>query len=423
MAAVGGKIPTPEESILRRMRRWHIFLERESRDASPRRVRAIIVGAVVALVLALVLLIGVAGCSEDWGGTDATGQGETTTTASASGTDGSPNVVTDGDGLVSPAAEVARLLGPSVVNISGTGTQAIPGYFQIPGQSEYSTRWEGSGVIYSADGKIITNNHVVTGGATSPADDLEVTLATGEKFKATVVGTDPLTDLAVIQVDTGFNLPAAPFATDLPVLGEYVVALGSPDGFENSVNLGIVSGLDRTVEVQDTSGFTLYTDLIQTDAGISSGNSGGALANVKGQVVGIPSVAVQSVQVENIGFAIPAALVVRIADEIIATGKATHAYIGVSTRTVDESLQQQFSLSRSSGILVAALMADGPAAAAGIRQGDIIIKVGDAEMVESNDLLAAIRDNKPGDQVEVTVDRDGQTQVFTVTLQERPSNY
>jgi S1-C subfamily serine protease len=227
----------------------------------------------------------------------------------------------------------------------------------------------------------------------------------------------------VIKVTAGFDLPAATFATDLPVLGEYVVALGSPDGFENSVNLGIVSGLDRMVEVQDGAGATLYTDLIQTDAGISSGNSGGALANVKGQVVGVPSVAVQSVQVENIGFAIPSALVVRIADEIIATGKATHAYMGVSTRAVDDALQQQFSLSRASGILVADLAAGGPAERAGIQQGDIIVKIGGEEMIQSNDLLAAIRDKKPGDKVEVTIDRKGEVKVVTVTLEERPTNY
>jgi S1-C subfamily serine protease len=112
-----------------------------------------------------------------------------------------------------------------------------------------------------------------------------------------------------------------------------------------------------------------------------------------------------------------------VADEIIATGKATHAYIGVSTRTVDEALQQQFALSRSSGILVADLASDGPAATAGIQQGDIILKVGKDEMNESNDLLAAIRDKKPGDKVEVTIDRKGETQVITVTLQERPANY
>ncbi len=386
------------------------------------RTRAL-AGVVIAMVLAAILALGLIGCSSDFGGTDTSAAGETTTT-SVGGTDGSTSVVSGGDGLVSPAAEVARILGPSVVNIKGTGTVSTPGYFQVPGQQQGVAEWEGSGVIYSSDGKIITNNHVVTGGSSTPAEGLEVTLATGEVLQATVVGTDPMTDLAVIQVDAGLDLPAATFVTDLPVLGEYVVALGSPDGFENSVNLGIVSGLDRMVEVQDGSGgTTLYTNLIQTDAGISSGNSGGALANVEGQVVGIPSVAVQSVQVENIGFAIPSVQVVKVADEIIATGKATHVYVGVSTRTVDESLQQQFGLSRSSGILVADVVPGGPAAQAGIQQGDIITEIDGEEMVEANDLLAAIRDMQPGDEIEVTVDRDGQTMNFTVTLAERPVNY
>lgn len=380
-------------------------------------------GMLVVLVLAAVPIIGLVGCDAEWGSAATLAPGATSTTQTAGEVGGSANLVTGGDGLVSPAAQVARVLGPSVVNIKCTGTVSVPGYFQAPGQQQYSTQWEGSGVIYSADGKIITNNHVVTGGATTAATDIEVTLATGEKLKATVVGMDPLTDLAVIKVEAGSALPAATFATDLPVLGEYVVALGSPDGFENSVNLGIVSGLDRTVEVQDTSGSTLYTDLIQTDAGISSGNSGGALANVKGQVVGIPSVAVQSVQVENIGFAIPSALVVRVADEIIATGKATHAFMGVSTRTVDEALQQQFGLSRSSGLLVAELTTGGPAAKAGIKQGDIIVMVDDEEMTDSSDLLAAIRDKKSGDEVNVTIARDGETKLIAVTLEERPSSY
>jgi S1-C subfamily serine protease len=395
---------------------------RTRRDVRSWRVLArATVGTLLTLALVAVIVLGLVGC--DWGGTGNSSSGATSTTVTSDTTGASVNLVSGADGLISPAAEVARVLGPSVVNIRGTGAQSASDYFQIPGQQQYSAEWEGSGVIYSADGKIITNNHVVSGGSTAPATDLEVTLATGQKLKATVVGTDPLTDLAVIKVTAGFDLPAATFATDLPVLGEYVVALGSPDGFENSVNLGIVSGLDRMVEVQDGVGATLYTDLIQTDAGISSGNSGGALANVKGQVVGIPSVAVQSVQVENIGFAIPSALVVRIADEIIATGKASHAYMGVSTRAVDDALQQQFSLSRTSGILVADLSAGGPAEKAGIQQGDIIVKVGEEEMIQSNDLLAAIRDKKPGDKVEVTIDRKGEVKVVTVTLEERPANY
>jgi S1-C subfamily serine protease len=393
---------------------------------SRRLLRALAVMLAV-LVLVAGVSVAVGACDANWGGrtTSTVGAGGTTnSTDTTGGPPPSANVVTGGDGLASPAAEVARVLGPSVVNIKCTGAQqATPGYFQIPGQQQYGSEWEGSGVIYSSDGKIITNNHVVTGASETPATDIEVTLATGEKLAATVVGTDPLTDLAVIKVDVGFDLPAATFATDLPILGEYVVALGSPDGFENSVNLGIVSGLDRSVEVQSATGVTVYTDLIQTDASISSGNSGGALANVRGQVVGIPSVAVQSVQVESIGFAIPSALVTKVADQIIDTGKATHAYMGVSTRTVTSALQQQFGLARSSGLLVAEVGTNSPAAKAGLQQGDIITKVGDEEMVEDSDLLGAIRVKNAGDKVDVAIDRGGTTLVITVTLEERPANY
>lgn len=385
--------------------------------------RALAASLTVVILIAVVALA-VAACEGGWGTDSVTTERTESTAIESSGevTDISAHVVPGGDGLVSPAAEVARVLGPSVVNIRCTGASASS-YFDIPGQQGYDAEWEGSGVIYTTDGKIITNWHVVTGASERPADEIEVTLATGLQLEATVVGLDPLTDLAVIQVDAGFELPVATFTTEPPVLGEYVVALGSPDGFENSVNLGIVSGLDRTVEVYSTGGLTLYTDLIQTDASISSGNSGGALANVRGQVVGIPSVAVQSVQVENIGFAIPSALVTRIADEIIATGKATHAYLGVSTRTVTEDLQEQFGLSRSSGILVASLVPRGPAAEAGMEQGDIIVMIDGEEMRESTDLMGAIRNKKPGDQVQVIIDRDGVTQTIEVTLEERPANY
>jgi serine protease Do len=125
----------------------------------------------------------------------------------------------------------------------------------------------------------------------------------------------------------------------------------------------------------------------------------------------------------SIGFAIPSVVVTQVADQIIATGKATHAYIGISTRTVTSALQEQFALSRSSGILVAEVAVNGPAAKAGIQRDDIIVKVGDDAMVESSDLLVAIRDKKPGDTVDVTIDRNGTTLVITVTLEERPSDY
>jgi S1-C subfamily serine protease len=182
--------------------------------------------------------------------------------------------------------------------------------------------------------------------------------------------------------------------------------------------------LGRSIEgVSGTEGVAL-NNLIQTDAPISPGNSGGALANASGQVMGI-NVAYEppnQTGAVNIGFAIPSVVVTQIADEIINTGKATHAYLGVSTQTVTPDLQQQFGLSRSSGILVAEVTAGGPAGKAGIQQGDIILKIDDEEMVDSSDLLVAIRDKKPGDVVQVTIDRDGTTSVISATLEERPTN-
>jgi serine protease Do len=290
------------------------------------------------------------------------------------------------------------------------------------GEQAYSG--EGSGVIYTSDGMILTNNHVVTDENGDPVSKLEVTLATGEKLPATIVGRDPLTDLAVIKVNVSHPLPAATFVNQQPQVGEYAIAIGSPLGFENSVTLGIVSGLNRSIEgVGGTEGVAL-NNLIQTDAPISPGNSGGALANAGGQVIGINVAYLppQSTGASNIGFAIPSVVATQVADEIIKNGKATHAYMGVATQTVTADLQRQFNLSRSSGIIVADVTPGSPAAKAGLQQGDIIVKVDDKEMTASSDLLVAIRDKRPGDVVKVAFDRDGREQVVSVTLVERPTN-
>ncbi|MFH0915244.1 MAG: trypsin-like peptidase domain-containing protein [bacterium] len=344
--------------------------------------------------------------------TAATGTTATTPTTSTTIFTGGGNA----DGLASPAQAAAAKLGPSVVNIAISGTAQGPF-----GQQQYAG--EGSGVIYTADGMILTNNHVVTDNSGDPVDRMDVTLATGERLQATIVGRDPLTDLAVIKVSASTPLPVATFAIAQPNVGEYAIAIGSPLGYENSVTLGIVSGVVRSIEgVGGTEGVAL-NNLIQTDASISPGNSGGALANASGQVIGINVAYLPPGQTGavNIGFAIPSVVATQVADEIIKTGKATHAYLGVGTQTVTADLQQQFGLSRSSGILVAEVTSGGPADRAGIQQGDIIIKVDDEDMVVSSDVLVAIRDKKPGDKVQVTIDRNGKTSVISVVLEERPA--
>ena len=232
-----------------------------------------------------------------------------------------------------------------MVNVRVTGTVAGPFFGNQPYEGV------GSGVIYSSDGYIITNAHVVTENG-KLADTVEVTVSSGETASARIVATDSFTDMAVIKVDKPGLTPAT-FATDsVPAIGEYAIAIGSPLDYKNSVTLGIVSGLGRSIE---NAGSTALVDLIQTDAAISPGNSGGALVDAVGRVIGI-NVAYMPPDTsgaENIGFAIPAVVATQVADQIISTGKATHAYIGVGSQTVTSDLQQQFGLSRSSGILVA----------------------------------------------------------------------
>jgi S1-C subfamily serine protease len=389
-------------------------------------IRWAVVEAAVALALVGGAAFGLGGCTAGTTNQTTSTASPITTVTQSTGTSGSGATATtvpsttesvSADGLASPAQAAADKLGPSVVNIAISGT--VQGPFGM--QQQYSG--EGSGVIYSADGMILTNNHVVTDDNGDPVSKLEVTLATGEKLPATIVGRDPLTDLAVVKVSASSQLPVATFVNDQPKVGEYAIAIGSPLGYENSVTLGIVSGLARSIEgVQGAEGVALV-NLIQTDAPISPGNSGGALANASGEVMGINVAYLPpgSTGAVNIGFAIPSVVATQVADEIIKTGKATHAYLGVSTQTVTSDLQQQFGLSRSSGILAADVTAGGPAAKAGIQQGDIITNVDGKDMVQSSDLLVAIRDKKPGDTVQVTVDRKGSTKVISVVLEERPA--
>jgi S1-C subfamily serine protease len=393
-------------------------LERFTHFSSRRMPRMVaLVAVALVMVVAFGLLLGA--CGGTLGSSTQTTAQPTATTAS--GTTGVTTAATStstlppaSEGEPSPALDVARVLGPSVVNIKVTGTSSGPfGRQQVGG--------EGSGVIYSADGMIITNNHVVSDESGNVMANIEVTFPTGEILPATVVGRDPLTDLAVIKVQPTGKLPAAKFVAGAPEVGEYAVAIGSPLGYENSVTLGIVSGLGRSIEGVGIA----YTNLIQTDAPISPGNSGGALANAKGEVIGINVAYLPPGQTGavNIGFAIPSTTATSVADQIIATGKATHAYMGVGTQPVTPDLQQQYGLSRSSGLLIAEVAPNSPAAAAGLQQGDIIVKVNGEEIADSAGLAALIRDMRPGDKVDLVVDRNGAEQTVTVTLAERPVNY
>ncbi|WP_066361620.1 S1C family serine protease [Herbidospora mongoliensis] len=325
-------------------------------------------------------------------------------------------------------AAVAKAVQPSVVMITVTSQQ---------GQGE------GSGVILSADGLILTNNHVVAGaGANS---QMTVKFSDGKTAQATLVGTDPTTDIAVIRATGVSSLTAASLGdSDALQVGESVLAIGSPLGLEGSVTSGIVSALDRTVTSGEGGGgggqqlppgwggggfgpeqqeqqqapaetSTTIGGMVQTDAAINPGNSGGALVNSAGQVIGINTAIATSGGSGNIGvgFAIPINTAKNVADQLIKTGKAVHAYLGVGVNDATGD---------TPGALVASIEQNGPAAKAGLQQGDIITKVDDTAVDAGETVVGIIRGHAPGTKVTVTYVRNGQASTATITLEEKTTN-
>jgi serine protease Do len=299
-----------------------------------------------------------------------------------------------------------------VVQINVEATQNTP----FGPQSEEGV---GSGVIYRNDGYIITNNHVVEG-----ASEVSVAFADGTTERAEVVGRDPDTEIAVIRVDRN-DLPAASFneSEDL-VVGQLAVAIGSPSGFESTVSAGVISGLGREFPEEFTGG-TLelsLVDLIQTDAAISPGNSGGALVNRDGEIIGINVAYLPPAETGavNIGFAVPSDTAVSVADQLIETGEVSSAYLGIFTTDLSPEDAERFDLPVDSGAIVREVEPGSAADEAGVIRGDIIVALGDAPIEGSGDLLGALRDYQPGDTVDLTVVRDGDEQTLEVTLGERP---
>jgi len=311
-----------------------------------------------------------------------------------------------------PVARVASVLSPSVVQINVSGVQQTP----FGAQKEEGI---GSSVIYRSDGYIITNNHVVDG-----ATDVNVAFADGSTNPGRVVGTDPTTDVAVVKVNRN-GLPAASFASGDPIVGQTAVAVGSPSGFESTVTSGIVSGTGREVPAQYTGGMqqSSLVDLIQTDAAISPGNSGGALADRDGRVIGINVAYLPPAETgaENIGFAIPSETAVSVADQIIDNGEAVHPYLGVYLSDLTQETARKFGSPVDSGALVEHVEPGGPADDAGVRRGDVVTVVGSEQVRSSGDLISALRNHQPGDTVDVTVLRNGQKTTLQVELAESPN--
>jgi serine protease Do len=312
-----------------------------------------------------------------------------------------------------PVAAVAADALPAVVNVTTD-------VFSANGQTGQGV---GTGFIVRADGVVVTNCHVVEGAT-------KITVFTSSKnpdrYDARVIGGDCEHDLAVLKID-GTNLPTLPFGDSSKlVLGENVVAIGYALALEGgpTVTSGIVSALDRTVQVQDPNcdvcrNFTrTYSSVIQTDAAINHGNSGGPLLNMRGQVVGINSAGADTA--ENIGFAIAIDSVRSSIQQAIDSPLAPTGYMGVQTADVTSALAMQLGLSATDGAYVVGTTQGGPADDAGIRSGDVITSVDGRTVTNTTDLGDALANLQPGDTVPVEVERDRQQETFTVTLDARP---
>ncbi len=284
----------------------------------------------------------------------------------------------------------------------------------------------GSGEVIRSDGYILTNNHVIS--AAASGGSINVLFSDGTTVPATLTGRDPQTDLAVIKVNVSKSLPVIPFGSSSNVVvGEPVVALGAPLGLSSTVTSGIVSALDRTIQVPSDNGTTaLLVSAIQTDAAINPGNSGGALTNCSGQLIGVPS-AGASVPSENgqssagsvgLGFAIPVALAQQVSDEIISTGSASHAFFGIQIAQIPASAAQQAGTPQ--GLYVDAVVPGGPAAQAGLRAGDIITEINGKAATDPNQLAAVTLTQRAGSTVSVTYVRNGRSTTTTVTLGSQP---
>lgn len=274
----------------------------------------------------------------------------------------------------------------------------------------------GSGVVLSADGYIVTNNHVVEG-----ADKIEVTFNDKRKMTAEVVGTDPTTDIALIKVD-GRNLPFLAFGnSDEVKVGEWVLAVGNPFNLTSTVTAGIVSAKARNINILGNR--SSIDSFIQTDAVINRGNSGGALVNTSGELIGInAAIASRTGVYEGYSFAIPGNIVRKVVDDIIRFGEPQRAFIGVEIREMDEELANKSGEENIRGVYVARVTENGGAAEAGIKSGDVILEVNKRPVNSLSQLLEAVGQYRPGDVVEILTLRNGKTRLVNVKLRNQDGN-
>jgi S1-C subfamily serine protease len=390
----------------------------------PSPIRSRTAGVIAGGVLLAALVGGGVGAATiaalDDGGSGATTTVVRSADANASSSTSSSQVADSTESV----ADIAKSSLPSVVDITVTTSGGDPQTGNQP------ARAEGSGWVYDDSNHVVTNQHVVDN-----ATNIKVTTQDGSTYDATLVGTDPSTDLAVIKVDApaGKLQPLDLGDSDALVVGDGVVAIGSPFGLDGSVTSGIVSALHR--EMQAPNGFTI-NDSIQTDAAINHGNSGGPLINLSGQVIGV------NAQIESdgggsdgVGFAIPASTIRTVVPELISSGKVQHAYLGVKIQTIGSDVSAQ--LNAAAGAAVADVTAGSPAATAGLKAGsgtktidgiqypvggDVVTAFDGKAIATSTELQLAVDEHKPGDKVELTVVNGGKTRTVTVTLGTRPDS-
>jgi serine protease Do len=325
---------------------------------------------------------------------------------------------------------VARLAKASVVNISSTRKAQTESssnplfedpFFRrffgeeferrFPQPRERREQGMGSGVIATADGYIVTNNHVV-----EQSDEIKVLLGDKRSFKAKLIGTDPKTDVAVIKIDTT-NLPVLPWgdSSNLQV-GEMVLAVGNPFGLNQTVTMGIISAVGRA-----NMGIVDYEDFIQTDAAINPGNSGGALVNLKGELIGInTAIFSRSGGYMGIGFAIPSNMVKTVMTNLVKHGKVVRGWIGVSIQELNQDLAKQFGVSDTKGALVGDVIDDSPASKAKLERGDVILAYNDVPVNDPSHLRMLVAETTPGTTVSLKILRDKQTKEIKVTIGELP---
>ncbi|GAB1540243.1 HhoA/HhoB/HtrA family serine endopeptidase [Scytonema sp. NUACC21] len=320
---------------------------------------------------------------------------------------------------------VVQRVGPAVVRIDASRTiaQQLPEEFNdpffrrffgdaVPSEPRQRVeRGSGSGFIINSEGQILTNSHVVNG-----ADSVTVKLKDGREFKGRVLGEDPVTDVAVIKIDAG-KLPSVSLGNSETLQpGEAVIAIGNPLGLDNTVTSGILSATGRSSS--DIGATDKRVDYIQTDAAINPGNSGGPLLNARGEVIGMNTAIIRGAQ--GLGFAIPINTAQRIAQELIAKGKVDHPYLGVQMVTLTPELKERINsgseigIAATQGVLLVDIVPRSPAAAAGLRQGDVIQGINNQPVTKIEDVQKIVENSKIGVPIQIQVQRGGQTTQIAV---------